>query len=473
MTRHALRFSLLIAAIAATLFSVPWPAAANNGVTFTLIPKSAYTRAQPSLNAIKSFSVFKGLTYLVLAQDPTRTWVQIKIPPTQAGWVPLSYGTVNGDLSTVPVVADSIDPGTPAPEAANSAPPPAQPSAKPSASPAIDIATLKLTLTARSAFARSAPDMAAARIASLFKGQSFTAFMRDATSSWLYIVLPDGRRAWVSAGAGKLSGNILALPTASDDVLHAIEASTPSPTPRATPPETLPAWIPVITSRMQEIYDRAPNRGLDRWMFTVAGDCNSDDYWYRQRLARGEVIPGSEYTLSLVGYIRNALWRKSLAARGSFTAASMFNPVWADRTVCRKGEGPLTCELRLTRASVVFIGLGTGDHLPGQWNSFEANYRPVIEYTLKTGALPVLVTKGDDLEMLEGGAPSGYLNNIVRRLGQEYEVPVFDLALGLKTLPNSGLAEEPGNDFHLSFPGLSLRNLGILQIMYLLAGKNL
>ncbi len=470
------RVALVIVTLV-TLFSAPLAATANEAVRFTVIPKSAYTRAQPSLNAAKSFSVFKGLTYLVLAQDPTRTWVQIKIPPSQAGWVPLSYGTVSGDLNTVPIVTNDIEPAT---AQATPVPLPTQTSAGSNRLPAAGAASLNLTLTARSAFARSGPAMSTARLASLFKGQSFTALGRDSTASWVYIALPDGRRAWVSARAGKLSGNILSLPVAGEftagETAEPAAAAEPTAGPTATPtlvltpPATLAESLPAFTPHMRQIYQRAVSYGLNPWVFTVAGDCNSEDEWYRKFLADGMVIPGPGYLhlQPVIERMRGMLGRKSLAARGSFSATSLLNPLWADPGICQPGEGPLACELRVSRASVIFISLGTGDHSKGQWESFEANYRPVIEATLKAGALPVLMTKSDELEFQEGGAPRGYLNAITRRLGQEYEIPVFDFALGAKALPNNGLVEEPGNDFHLSNPGFTLRNFGFLQMMYLL-----
>jgi hypothetical protein len=146
----------------------------------------------------------------------------------------------------------------------------------------------------------------------------------------------------------------------------------------------------------------------------------------------------------------------------------MFEPDWADPGQCAAGEGPLACELRVSKASVVFISLGTGDQFA--WRDFEQNYRAVISYTLKAGVLPVLVTKADDLET-HSGAASGYINGVIRRLGREYGVPVLDFWAATRGLPSYGLRNEGNDNFHMTPAGSDARILATLQTLYALAGR--
>ena len=120
-------------------------------------------------------------------------------------------------------------------------------------------------------------------------------------------------------------------------------------------------------------------------------------------------------------------------------AAAMSDPDWADHALCDKNVGPFACEVWVSRASIVFIEVGTGDQY--EWKEFEKNYRPLIAHALKKGALPVLVTKADDLEA-RNGAPSGYINNVIRTLADEYNVPLLDFWQATRALPNNGLIDE-------------------------------
>jgi hypothetical protein len=177
-------------------------------------------------------------------------------------------------------------------------------------------------------------------------------------------------------------------------------------------------------------------------------------------------IAGYEYLQPTINTFRASLLRNSVAVNGGFRTRAMLDPLWADPKVCLKGEGPLACEMRITRAGIVFVGLGTGDQF--EWEQYETHYRAILDYIVKKGALPILVTKADDLEFIEGGAQSGYINSVIRRLGSEYGVPVFDFAVGAKTLPNGGLKDEAGNDFHLSTDGMGMHILGMIQVLYVL-----
>jgi hypothetical protein len=140
----------------------------------------------------------------------------------------------------------------------------------------------------------------------------------------------------------------------------------------------------------------------------------------------------------------------------------MFDGAWADPGQCRPGEGPLACELRVSRAGVVFIALGTGDQFA--WQDFEKNYRAVVDYTLKANVLPVLVTKADDLET-HSEAPSGYINDVIRWVGKEYGVPVLDFWQATRSLPGYGLRNEGNDNFHMTPAGSDTRLLATLQTL--------
>ena len=79
--------------------------------------------------------------------------------------------------------------------------------------------------------------------------------------------------------------------------------------------------------------------------------------------------------------------------------------------------------------------------------------------------LPVLVTKADALENEEGGAPRDYINDDIRSLAKAYDVPLMDFNAATATLPNHGLVNEPGPDFHLSGAGMGMHVIATLQTL--------
>jgi hypothetical protein len=128
---------------------------------------------------------------------------------------------------------------------------------------------------------------------------------------------------------------------------------------------------------------------------------------------------------------------------------------------------------------VVFILLGTGDKFA--WRDFEANYRAMLEYALISDVVPVLVTKADDIESIQGGASDGYINGVIRLLAYEYQMPLADLwkaARNLPVIPNPnlphrpftqfGLHDEWGLYFHLTDEGQDVHVLLTLQTLDML-----
>jgi hypothetical protein len=436
-------------------------AAAATVVSFTVSVPSAYLRAEPSPEANHTYSVFQGQSYAILSRTSDGTWVSLDFASATAGtWIRASYGTVEGNLDGVPV-ADNFQapPQDPAPTA------PAVTGSQPAATGARSIMglpgkTLDLTITESSLFALDAPGSDGNRVASLFRGQKYVAVQRDPDAGWLQIRLYGVELVWVPAGAGTLDGNILDLPQPGENM----PPQPPPPDFGPGPGGPLPAWIPTITPHMRAVYAQALQFERDPRAFAIAGDCNSLSYYYLALVAKNIIdLQGNDYLRNTIEEFKSSFYRNSLAVAGGFNTASVLDPVWSNPRTCQAGESPFACELRVTRASIVFISLGTGDQF--DWRNFDANYRRLIEFALANGVLPVLVTKADSLETLEGGAPSGYIDDDLRALAQEYDVPLLDFDAATADLPNHGLVDEPGHDFHLSGAGMGVHVLATLQTL--------
>ena len=314
---------------------------------------------------------------------------------------------------------------------------------------------VRYTVTIDAVDLHDKPSLLAPVTLTVYKGEFYSITSRTADNAWLQLdaTVADQAGAWIPAGLGAVvEGQLSSVP---------VTTAVP-PLPAAVHP-VFPKWIPTITPRMRQIYRGSVAYAKDLRLFTVVGDCNSLPPVYLQRVATGDFAMSSHYSLRwVVNRFAPSFTRVSLAVNGGFNAAAMMDPDWADHALCDKDAGPFGCEIWVSRASVVFIEVGTGDQYT--WKDFEQNYRPLIELAQKKGMLPVLVTKADDLEA-RSGAPEGYINAVIRRLASEYNVPLLDFWQATRTLPNNGLLDEGGLNFHLSPAGRDLHLVATLQTL--------
>jgi hypothetical protein len=342
-----------------------------------------------------------------------------------------------------------------------------------SAAPAVS-ATLVVTINVDSTFARVAPDWNAGLVGRLMKWDRFTAVGRNADAEWLHIDYGNSL-VWIHQTMARFPRNLEGV---ENPLVLALPVTEKSGNLSPSRIRLTPIGVPVISARARQIYRQSAAAGRNPTLFTVAGDCNSEPPVYLGRFAAGGFdlkANGFGNLQSVATRFAKSFARHSLAVDGGHNAASAADPLFAHAEQCAAGEGPLACELRASQASVIFISLGTGDTFT--WQDFEANYRRLIDTALQAGALPVLVTKADDLESLQGGAPAGHINGVIRRLGQEYQIPVMDFALAAKRLPHQGLADEgreiegrgvvylTDDRFHVNGYGMDMRMLMTLMTL--------
>lgn len=316
-----------------------------------------------------------------------------------------------------------------------------------------------MTVTEQGVYARQSPSVAAPPAFLAAQGGVYAVTARTPAGDWLQV-----EGGWLPALLGEIQGEVNGLPAIQPPAAPVLNGNRTA----------LPAWIPRITARMRQRYQSALRAGRNPRMFTVAGDSNSEWLRYQGRVAAGRFELGAWRTVA--ARFDPSFTRRSIAVRGGAGAFSMFDPALAPIPPCRPDEGLFACELRISNAGIVFIQLGTGDRFA--WREFEANYRRLIDYALSQNVLAVLVTKADDMESWQGGAPIGYINDTIRRLAQEYELPLLDFFAATRTLPvvpnpelphrplmQYGLHDEWGYYFHLTEDGYALRILTTLQTL--------
>jgi hypothetical protein len=293
----------------------------------------------------------------------------------------------------------------------------------------------------------------------MLKFQCYPALGRDNNNEW--ILVPYGStRAWVSRSAVRF-----------EDGMDVVKLPLASAVPPAPPADALRLpGVPSVSKRVQQLYRDAIKTGRTPGMATVIGDCNSEHPVFFGRFGAGAFSLAPYPVLQKTSQaFASSFKRTSLATSGSFNAGMAFDPTWADPKQCNGDEGPLACELRLSNASVLLVSLGTGDTFT--WQDFEQHYKAIIDNALAKKVVPILITKADDLETRQGGAPPDFINAVVRKLGAQYGLPVIDFALAAKQLPDGGLAQErnvdlqPIDPFHVNEVGMDAKILLTLQTL--------
>ncbi len=313
---------------------------------------------------------------------------------------------------------------------------------------------------------------------------------RSADQAWLNVSV-DGKSGWVfgpyvqlnGVAADSIPGSAVAVARVAAPT---VRAGTPVPpvssgsnaassliAPTATRrPVIIPddPYVSGISSRARQIFADGQARGNNRRVFSVIGDSNSENPKFLKYIDWGNYDVGNyEFLQETVEHFRGSFGRTSQAAFGGFGTEKMLAP----NSGC--GRSALECELSSHRPVVALILLGTGDQ--HSWQTFEGRYRKIIETTISFGVIPILQTKGDDLECRDNSAPCGTINGIIVKLAREYGVPLLDLRRAINNLPNRGMTAD---GFHFSFPpddhpahfgenylayGFNMRNLTALRAL--------
>jgi hypothetical protein len=246
--------------------------------------------------------------------------------------------------------------------------------------------------------------------------------------------------------------------------------------------------VPDVTDRAREIYRQGLENGRSPQVFTKVGDCMTASEEFLFPYGAGHYDLGEYGNLQeFVDYFStvtirehegqpvNSFSNPSLTVVCGFNSASPLDPIWADPAYCESGEAPLGCELRVSNASLVLIMLGTHD-MYFTTEKFQGYMESIVEEAIGVGAVPVLLTFPYRLDKLEDTLT---YNEVVVKVAEEYGVPVANLWLALKDLPNYGI--EQGEVTKLSLPdddcatcftednlstGSAVHNLVAMQALY-------
>jgi LysM repeat protein len=228
------------------------------------------------------------------------------------------------------------------------------------------------------------------------------------------------------------------VPTSSP-TLGVLPTTTPTtiPTPTAFQGIALENFIvmpPPVIANVQLIYARGQGVGRNPRAFSKLGDSTIENPHFMTRFDNGPYNLGEySYLQGVIDHYAGSFARQGVAVRRGLHSWSALDPVWAGGG-CNRGETVLACEIRLHNPSVLFVRLGSND--VGVPSAFERNMRQIIEYTTSQGVIPVIGTKADRHE------GSNINNEILRKLADEYYLPLWDFDLIAATLPGRGLTHD-------------------------------
>ena len=227
--------------------------------------------------------------------------------------------------------------------------------------------------------------------------------------------------------------------------------------------------VPIPGESMRELYRRGQTSGNNPRAFSKIGDGEISTEWFFTAFDLGERYYdlGSYQGLhSVIDYFGGSFKRVGTAARRGFNTQKILDPSLDDSSQCASAESPLLCELRLQRPAFAILSLGTNQ----VWkpDEFEAGMRQILDILLTQNVVPILSTKGDNLE------GDHRINRTIACLAQEYNVPLWNFWAAIQPLPNHGLQPDlehlsygitDFNDSDAMQSAWTVRNLTALQAL--------
>jgi hypothetical protein len=231
------------------------------------------------------------------------------------------------------------------------------------------------------------------------------------------------------------------LPTAQAIVEN---SRTPAATP--TPRKTAKYWaewpiVPAgVSEQLKEVYRQGIAAGNDPHAFSTIGDCQSVPNTFMGTYDTDRYRLKEEYASleETIRQFKGNFKRQSITVKNGQSVASVFSPAWADPKQCNAGETPLDCEFRVHKPSIVFVNLGT-NWRGGDDVSHTEYLKKIVDAILAHGAVPILSSKGDNLE------GDHRLNRATAQVAYDYDLPFWNFWASIRDLPGKGIDDSaPG-----------------------------
>ncbi len=236
--------------------------------------------------------------------------------------------------------------------------------------------------------------------------------------------------------------------------------------------------IPPVSAAMRDLYLRGRDEHRNySYVITKVGDSLTADALYLKPMSLDRRVLGAyDYLDATINYFAASTQVDSAAARIGMTSYTVLDPMWADKNVCQRGETPLDCEYRRKRPSIALILFGPNDVLHSSDVEFNVNMRAIVDDTINHGIIPVLSTFSYDPGMGLWNQSVNFNDRLVE-IAADYQVPLINLWLAARALPNYGLENDQthmkhwGYDYlkfddgYVAYSGAALRNLLSIRML--------
>lgn len=225
----------------------------------------------------------------------------------------------------------------------------------------------------------------------------------------------------------------------------------------------------MVSTATRELYQRGQTDGNNSYAFSKIGDGEIAAAWFFTAFDLGQEdydLGPYQNLLPLIERFDGSFGRLGMAARRGFNTGLILDPSESDKELCEPGESPLTCELRLQHPAFAILSLGTNQVWEPE--EFEQGMRQILDILLSRNVVPILSTKGDNLE------GDHRINRTIVCLAQEYDVPLWNFWSAIQALPHHGLQPDlehltygvtDFDDEHAMQSAWTQRNLTALQAL--------
>ena len=274
-------------------------------------------------------------------------------------------------------------------------------------------------------------------------------------------IIPEPSQLEVQQSTATMTAEVLPTQT--------VQQITPTMTPDYTatpdtriPPREWSRWpiLPEVSERAKEIYLEGLEKGNNANVFSTIGDCQSEPNVFLGIYETSRYALGVEdaYLQETIDHFYGSFSRQSLAVRDGLSAPSALSVMWADPQYCAADETPVTCELRTSKPSIMFINLGTNWRAGASADEYEKYLRQIVEQVIENGTLPILSTKADNVE----GDYS--INRATVQVAYDYDIPLWNFWLAADSLPGHGL-DGSRDGVYLTPDGWDRRNITGIKVL--------
>ena len=226
------------------------------------------------------------------------------------------------------------------------------------------------------------------------------------------------------------------IPTSTVQPLRSPEPTAVLPTASSVSCDDWQLWpvVPSVSPGTRLIYQRGQSSGNNTHAFSKIGDGEISAAWFFTAFDLG-----SEYydlgpyqdLQPVIDHFPGSFERIGMAAKRGFNTKHILDTTVALDAPCVSGESPITCELRLHRPAFAILSLGTNQ----AWtpDEFESGMRQMLDILIAHDVVPILSTKGDNLE------GDHRINHAIACLAVEYDLPLWNFWSAIQPLPNHGL----------------------------------